>query len=245
MRFFVSFFLASVFLFAASSTQSSIADDFESEYTQTKKADFDPLKGYNEFMTNVNDKFYTHLLFPVAKGYKKVVPKGARESVSNFFDNLFFPVRFINNLLQFKIKNAFEESQRFLINSTVGLAGLFDIAKKKFHIKAHNEDFGQTLGYYGFGGGFHIVWPILGDSNLRDSVGLVADSLLDPKVYIDNRGYDLVNSDAQSFGVNSFYIINRTSFEYKKYEAIKKGTVVLYPVLKELYEKRRDELIKE
>ena len=245
MRFFVSFFLATVFLFAASNSQNSIADDFENEYTQTKKSDFDPLRGYNEFMTNVNDKFYTHILFPVAKGYKAVIPKKSRDSVSNFFDNLFFPIRFVNNLLQLKFKNTLEESERFILNSTLGLAGLFDVAHDKFHIKAHNEDFGQTLGYYGFGGGFHIVWPILGDSNLRDSVGLVADSLLDPKVYIDNRGYNLVNSDAQSFGVNSFYIINRASFEYKKYEAIKKGTVELYPVLKELYEKRRDEVIKE
>ena len=230
---------------AASNVQDDIADSFDSEYTQQVKHDFDPLSGYNKIMTNINDKFYTHILFPVAKGYKKVVPKPARESVSNFFQNIFFPVRFVNNLLQFKFKNSFEELERFVINSTIGIAGLFDVAGNKMKIYAHNEDFGQTLGYYGIGGGFYIVLPILGPSNLRDTVGLVADSFIDPKIYIDNRDYNLVDDDAQSFGVNSFNVINRASFDYRKYEAIKKGNVVLYPVLKDLYEKHRNKLIRE
>ncbi len=230
---------------AASNVQDDIADSFDSEYTQQVKHDFDPLSGYNKIMTNINDKFYMHILFPVAKGYKKVVPKPARESVSNFFQNIFFPVRFVNNLLQFKFKNSFEELERFVINSTIGIAGLFDVAGNKMKIYAHNEDFGQTLGYYGIGGGFYIVLPILGPSNLRDTVGLVADSFIDPKIYIDNRDYNLVDDDTQSFGVNSFNVINRASFDYRKYEAIKKGNVVLYPVLKDLYEKHRNKLIRE
>jgi len=196
-------------------------------------------------MTNVNDKFYMHILFPVAKGYEKITPKPVRESVSNFFHNLFFPVRFTNNILQLKFKNSFEELERFTINSTVGVAGLFDIAAKKMKIYPHEEDFGQTLGFYGLGGGFHIVLPILGQSNLRDTVGLVGDWYLDPKIYIQNRGYNLTDNGTESFGASSFNVINRTSFDYKKYEAIKKGNVLLYPVLKDLYEKHRNKLIKE
>ena len=245
MKFILSMLCCITFVMAASNVQDDIADSFDSEYTQQTKHDFDPLSGYNKMMTNINDKFYTHILFPVAKGYKKIVPKPARESVSNFFHNLFFPVRFVNNLLQFKFKNSFEEVERFVINSTVGVAGLFDVAAKKMKIYPHNEDLGQTLGYYGLGGGFHIVLPLLGPSNLRDTVGLVGDMYLDPKIYVDDRGYNLTDNDTESFAVGSFNVINRASFDYKKYEAIKKGNVVLYPVLKELYEKHRDKLIRE
>lgn len=245
MKFFLSILVFVSVIFAASNVQDDIADSFDSEYTQEVKQDFDPLSGYNNFMTNVNDKFYTHILFPVAKGYKKIIPKGARTSVSNFFHNLFFPVRFVNNLLQMKFKNSFEELERFVVNSTVGVAGLFDVAANRMKIYPHNEDLGQTLGFYGLGGGFHIVLPILGPSNLRDTVGLVGDWYLDPKIYVDDRGYNLTDNDTESFGVSSFNVINRASFNYKKYEAIKKGNVVLYPVLKDLYEKHRDKLIKE
>lgn len=245
MRIFLSIFLFVSVVLASSSTEDSIINSFDTSYTKKQKKDFDPLKDYNIIMTNLNDKFYTHILFPIAKGYKKVIPSPARKSVSNFFSNLLFPVRFINNMLQFKFKNSIEESGRFLINSTIGLAGLFDVAKKQFKLQAHNEDFGQTLGYYGFGGGFYIVWPILGPSNFRDSIGFIADSFIDPTMYIDDRDYNIIHSDGEAFMLRSFNIINKASFNYKKYEAIKKGNVFLYPVLKELYEKHREKLIKE
>ncbi len=245
VKIFVVILLVFSFLRASSDVEDSIADSFDNEFKIQKKEDFDPLKGYNVIMTNVNDKFYTYILFPIAKGYKKVVPTPARSSVSNFFNNLLFPVRFVNNLLQFKIRNSFEEMQRFILNSTVGVAGLFDVATDRFHLKEHDEDFGQTLGYYGMGGGFYIVWPILGPSNLRDSVGFVADYFIDPKVYISQRDYNIPNNSDESFAIGGLNVINKTSFDYKKYEAIKQGNVVLYPVLKDLYEKHRKKLIKE
>ena len=245
MKVFLSLLLLLSVTFASSDIQDSIADSFDNEYAVQKKENSDPIKGYNVFMTNLNDKFYTYILFPVAKGYKKVVPTPARNSVSNFFNNLLFPVRFVNNLLQLKIKNSFEETQRFILNSTVGIAGLFDVATNKFHIKSHDEDFGQTLGYYGMGGGLYIVWPILGPSNLRDTVGFVADSFVDPKIYVSQRSYNIPNNSTEGFAINALDVINKTSFDYKKYEAIKKGNVVLYPILKDLYEKHREKLIRE
>ncbi|NPA74412.1 MAG: VacJ family lipoprotein [Epsilonproteobacteria bacterium] len=241
--------LLSILLFTSllisASTEDSIADSFEDEFSVQKKEDFDPLRGYNEVMTDINDKFYTYILFPVAKGYKKVVPTPARKSVSNFFHNLMFPVRLVNNLLQFKIRNSFEETQRFLLNSTIGIGGLFDVATTKFHLKEHDEDFGQTLGYYGIGSGFPIVWPILGQSNLRDSIGFVGDYLIDPKVYISQRSYNIPDDQTQSDIIGGVNIINKSSFDYKKYEAIKKGNVLLYPVIKDLYEEHRKKLISE
>ncbi len=245
MRWILSCLLLVSIVFASSNIEDNIANSFNATFVKKQKKDFDPLKKYNVLMTNLNDKFYTYILFPVAKGYKKIIPTVARNSVSNFFNNLLFPIRLVNNLLQFKFKNSWQEGERFILNSTIGIAGLFDIAKNQFKISPHDEDFGQTLGYYGLGGGFYIVWPILGPSNLRDSVGFVADSFINPVIYISGRDYNVLHSDAEAYDVEGFSIINKTSFNYKKYEAIKKGNVVLYPILKDLYEKHREKLIKE
>ncbi len=247
MKLLLSCLLLFSIVYASSSSniEDSIANSFNTAFVKKQKKDFDPLKSYNILMTNINDKFYTYILFPVAKGYKKIVPVPARNSVSNFFNNLLFPIRFINNLLQLKFKNSWQESERFIVNSTIGIVGLFDIAKSRFNINPHNEDFGQTLGYYGFGGGFYIVWPVLGPSNLRDSVGFIADSFINPDMYISSRDFNLLHNDAEAYDIESFNIINKASFNYKKYEAIKKGNVVLYPILKDLYEKHREKLIKE
>ncbi len=247
MKLFVSLLLLFSVTFAASniSVQDSILNSFDNEYTVQKKKDFDPLKKYNILMTNFNDKFYIHILFPIAKGYKKVIPISARNSVSNFFNNLLFPVKLINNFLQLKFKNSFDVIQRFIINSTIGIGGIYDIAQNKFHIKEHNEDFGQTLGYYGIGDGFYIVWPMIGPSNLRDTIGSLVDAYIDPKIYISQRRYNIIDSTTEGFAINSLNVINKTSFDYKTYEAIKQGNVMLYPVLKDLYEKHRKKLISE
>ncbi len=245
MKLFVSLLLLFSVTFAASNVQDSILNNFDNEYTIQKKKDFDPFKKYNILMTNLNDKFYIHILFPIAKDYKKVIPTSARNSVSNFFNNLLFPVKLINNFLQLKFKNSFDVIQRFIINSTIGIGGIYDVAQNKFHIKEHNEDFGQTLGYYGIGGGFYIVWPMIGPSNLRDTIGSLVDAYIDPKIYISQRGYNIPNNIMEGFAINSLNVINKTSFDYKTYEAIKQGNVMLYPILKDLYEKHRKKLISE
>ena len=156
-------------------------DDFDNEFAKTEeKHPFDPLSGYNRVMTTFNDKLYINVLNPVATGYSNTLPQSFRISVSNFFDNLLFPIRFVNNLLQFKFQNCTEELGRFVVNTIWGLGGFMDPASSELGWKAHNEDFGQTLGFYGVGEGFHVVLPFLGPSNLRDMVGLVADGYVSP-----------------------------------------------------------------
>ena len=113
MKFLLAIFCS--LLLACASTDlnaNSEKDDFDVEF-EAKKDVFDPLSGYNRVMTNVNDFIYINMLTPVAKGYAYVVPATARTMVANFFDNLLFPVRFVNNLLQFKFQNAGEETLRF------------------------------------------------------------------------------------------------------------------------------------
>lgn len=212
-------------------------EDFEEEFgTESQEEVFDPLSGYNRFMTDVNDKIYDWVLIPTAKGYRWVVPETPRVGISNFFDNLVFPIRFVNNLLQFKIKDAGEELLRFGVNTTIGLLGFIDIAKD-MGLEAHPEDFGQTLGFYGVGSGFPIVLPILGPSNLRDTVGLVPDSYLDPVNYIENR--DVV------WGVQLFRAVNAFSLRSDQYESLRKDSIDLYPFLRDIYEQNRQKQIKE
>ena len=120
MKFLLAIF-CSLLLACASAdlNANSEKDDFDVEF-EAKKDVFDPLSGYNRVMTNVNDFIYINMLTPVAKGYAYVVPSTARTMVANFFDNLLFPVRFVNNLLQFKFQNAGEETLRFLANTIIG-----------------------------------------------------------------------------------------------------------------------------
>ncbi|MCJ7539619.1 MAG: VacJ family lipoprotein [Desulfobacterales bacterium] len=219
-------------------------DGFSDEEFDIKKVN-DPLRGYNRFMTKFNDKFFIYLLDPVARAYKAVVHEEIRSSIGNFSHNLIFSIRVVNNLLQLKFKNALEETARFSINSTIGLLGLFDPAKKYFNLEPHEEDFGQTLGHYGLGSGFHIVLPFLGPSNLRDMLSLFPDSYISPFYYFSERCYNLLpNSYASSLSVMADQV-NKESLQTGEYETIKKDAVDLYPYLRDIYEQYRDRLIKE
>jgi len=118
------------------------------------------------------------------------VPEGVRIGVRNFFFNLGTPIRAVNTLLQGKIKGTGTELARFGINSTIGIAGLFDAAKE-FHLTRKDEDTGQTLGVYGLGNGFYLVLPLIGPSSARDTVGLAGDTFLDPTTYLLSWGWAL------------------------------------------------------
>lgn len=235
-----------VAIFSYMSYAEEVFDDFESEFSNSKiEKLFDPLSGYNEVMTGLNDFVYTGLVFPLARGYKSVVHENIRLGISNFFDNLAFPINFINNTFQLKLGNAVGELVRFSINSTFGLLGFFDPAHRNLNLQSHKEDFGQTLGYWGVGGGFHIVLPILGNSNLRDSLGLVVDKYIDPMSYWSDRNYNVFSDTMSSISSTAFDITNRSSFEEQNYENLKKDAVELYPFFRELYEQNREKRIAE
>lgn len=244
MRFALVIALLSVQLLMAG--DDAFSNEFESEFSnKTAKEEFDPLRGYNRFMTGFNDMFYTNVVFPVARGYEYIIPENGRLAVSRFYHNLKFPVRFVNNLLQLKFRNSAEELSRFVINSTAGLGGFFDPAQNWLELKPHNEDFGQTLGFYGVGGGFHIVLPFFGPSNLRDTLGLASDWYLDPSVYWDGRRWNLLDTYGQGLAATSLRILNESSFNYAAYESMKKDAVDLYPFFKNIYEQSREKAIQE
>ena len=222
------------------------ADAFGDEFSEDPEAElFDPLSGYNRFMTGFNDGLYVYVLDPVLiKGYN-YIPEPARVSVNNFFENLYYPVSLVNNVLQLKVSHSGTETLRFVINSTLGVLGLFDPASSWFGFEAHKEDFGQTLGHYGVGGGFHIVLPFFGPTNLRDLSGDFIDFYVNPIYYVDIRRYNIVNNTYQSWALITYKEFNKISLYTKEYENVRKDALDLYPFMRDLYEQNREKLIKE
>lgn len=150
------------------------------------QANKDPLEGLNRGVYKFNDAADKAVIKPVAGAYKAVMPGPVRTGVNNFFSNLGTVVTAINDLLQFKFSKAMDDSGRFVINSTFGLLGVIDVASMD-NVPKNNEDFGQTLGYWGVGSGAYVVLPLLGPSTLRDTGGLVVDTwAFDPLGYIDD-----------------------------------------------------------
>jgi len=139
----------------------------------------DPLEGFNRSMYAFNEAFDDAIAKPVATAYKSVTPEPVRGWVRNFFANLADVFIGLNNLLQGKPLDAATDWARFAFNSTLGVLGINDVASD-MGLEKHNEDFGQTFGRWGVGNGAYIVWPILGSSTARDSVGLLLDAYVDP-----------------------------------------------------------------
>ena len=197
----------------------------------------DPLEPINRVFFVFNDKLYFWLLKPIAKGYGKVVPEPARVGVRNFFSNLLMPVRLVNCLLQGKFKAAGTEVLRFIINSTVGFLGVQDVAKDEGHLKAQEEDLGQSLGVYGLGPGIYINWPIFGPSSLRDTVGMIGDFFLDPINYSVTR-------NKYRIAVKGYDKVNSTSLTLGDYESLKKAALDPYVAVRDAYFQYRRNLIR-
>ena len=145
----------------------------------------DPLESFNRKIFAFNDFADRYTLKPLAKGYQWVTPDPVEKGVSNVFSNLFEIRTILNDLLQLKFSQAASDSGRFLINSTFGLAGIFDLATDA-GLEKNNEDFGQTLGYWGVGSGPYIVMPLLGSYTFRSGLGVLVDNNVDYVTHIDH-----------------------------------------------------------
>lgn len=143
----------------------------------------DPFEPLNRGVYQFNDALDRAIMKPVAEGYRFVVPSFVRSSVSNFFSNLNDVVVALNNLLQGKFTAFVNDFGRIAMNSTLGMGGLFDVASQA-GMEKHDEDFGQTLGVWGVADGPFLMLPIFGPSNVRDTIGRVADLYIDPLTYV-------------------------------------------------------------
>ena len=215
-------------------------DDFSDEFANDVEEPTvaDPLERLNRGIFWFNDKVYFYVLKPVARAVR-AVPVPVRTSVGNVFHNLAAPIRFANATLQFKFRGAGRELGRLLINSTIGILGLFDPAAHYFGLKPKDEDFGQTLGHYGVGQGPYLVLPFLGPSNLRDAAGTFADVFVDPVYYItDKQTQDLI-------AVKATDTVNKTSLDKDTYEAIKREALDPYVVIRSAYTQHRAAKVQE
>jgi phospholipid-binding lipoprotein MlaA len=196
----------------------------------------DPIEPFNRAVFLFNDKLYFYLFKPVARGLR-FVPEKVRVSADNFFDNLSAPLRFLNNVLQMQFDDASDELARFIFNSTFGVAGLFDVAKREGGIRRRNEDFGQTLGRYGVGSGFYLVLPVFGPSNVRDAAGRVGDYFLSPLTYALDSDERIVLSAVEKE--------NALSLDRDTYEGIKRDALDPYLFIRDAYAQRREAVINE
>lgn len=145
----------------------------------------DPWESWNRKVFAFNDKLDTAVLKPVATAYVEVVPSPVRQGIGNFFGNISDAWSAVNLLLQGRVKAGLEQGMRFAVNSTFGLVGLIDIATDA-GLEKNSQDFGKTLGKWGMGTGAYIVWPLLGPSSVRDTIGLPFDWQASPGAYFDN-----------------------------------------------------------
>jgi phospholipid-binding lipoprotein MlaA len=204
----------------------------EEEYKEN-----DPWEPFNENMFEFNRQFDRYLFKPLATGYDWVLPDPVQSSVGNALDNLDVVRRLTNNLLQLKFAGAGRELARFTINSTMGAAGLFDVAKDEFGIEQSNEDTGQTLGYYGVEPGPYLVLPILPVTTVRDGIGLVADTAMNPLNYFIPIGATL--------GKTATGAVNTRSQNLDKFESVEEGVIDLYSAVRNGYLQRREAAIAE
>jgi len=197
----------------------------------------DPLSPWNRAMFHFNDKLYFWLLKPLSRGYRAVIPTPVRSVVKNFFRNITMPIRMVSCLLQGKGRAASAELSRFLINSTVGVLGFGNPARRWPELNPSEEDLGQTLGSYGIGNGFYIVWPILGPSTLRDSMGMVGDWFLNPVSYVEPTETYLE--------IRAVETVNETSFKIGDYESLKEAAIDPYVALRNAYIQHRKKKVEE
>ncbi len=214
-------------------------DEFDDEFEEEVRTIADPIEPFNRAMFHFNDKLYFWLLKPAARGYGFIVPEKGRVGVRRFFSNITTPIRFANALLQFKFKYAGTELSRFLINTTVGVAGFMDPARDRWNIYKQREDFGQTLGHYGAGPGFFITWPFLGPSSIRGTIGYVGDLFLDPTTYL------FPNERLATVGVEAYERVNSTSLEIGVYEDMKRDAIDPYTFIRDAYHQHREKLVEE
>jgi phospholipid-binding lipoprotein MlaA len=206
----------------------------------------DPWQGLNRTTFGLNDELNTYALRPVAHGYAAIVPRVVRTDVSNFFDNLNYPVRFINSVLQGKITRSAQETGKFVVNSTAGVGGLIRVSD---HISGladvPAEDFGQTLGVWGISPGPYIVIPLLGPSDCRDLVGFAGDFVMSPLNWhtLGFIHYAFI-TDPLTIALSTTRYVNGLPKAVESYDQLKSEAVDPYVAMRDAYLSYRDAQVK-
>ena len=193
----------------------------------------DPYEASNRVIFDLNLKLDSVTLRPTAERYNTYVPEGVRGSLRNALDNLHAPVVLANDLLQGELSRAGTITGRFLINSTLGLGGLFDVASGH-DLPAHDEDFGQTLAVWGTGEGPYLVLPLLGPSNPRDAAGKAVDVALDPTAYLKIKRHLLWEGTRQYLN-----LVDTRAHSLEALDGIERDSLDFYAAVRSLYRQNR------
>jgi phospholipid-binding lipoprotein MlaA len=201
---------------------------------------YDPWEGMNRKIYNFNAIFDEYVFLPVVRGYEFILPDFMEKGVSNFFDNLWEVTNLTNSLFQLKGEKFMRTVGRIIVNSTVGLGGLIDVATIN-GVERVDEDFGQTLGFYGVGPGPYLVLPLLGPYTVRDTAGLAVDSLTYNLMMTELIG--LLNMDEPeesilSYGLTTLYAIDKRHTESFRY--FMTGSPFEYDLVRRLYLLKRE-----
>jgi phospholipid-binding lipoprotein MlaA len=202
---------------------------------------YDPWESMNRHIYNFNAIFDNYVFLPVVSAYEFVLPGFAQTGITNFFKNLTEVTNLTNSLLQFKFVKAAHTFGRICINTTVGLGGLIDVATINDGIKREDEDFGQTLGFYGLGPGPYLVLPIMGPSDLRDTTGLVVDTVVYSLMMgelINLTGLDSPEDSILNYSLSGVYAIDKRHNEPFRY--FKTGSPFEYDLIRRLYLIKRE-----
>lgn len=244
---------------APSALQDTASDELLDPFARADEGageEYDPWEPMNTNIFEFNRQVDRFVLKPVAKGYDFVMPDLVQVGISNIFTNLRFAPRFLNNVFQGKIKGAGIEVGRFLINSTVGLAGFFDLATK-IDLVTPEEDLGQTLGFYGVRPGPYLVLPLLQPFTVRDFVGYVGDVFLNPInwlvvpiIEIDDvpsviAHKNRMTSSIIQYGARVGEIVNDRSRNLQKFQGVEEATLDLYTAVRNAYLQKRAQAVRE
>ncbi len=220
---------------------------YEAEFTKnTQKEIYDPLEKMNRKIFSFNNTLDIYLIEPLTRAYRDNTSKAVRKSLHNFVTNLTLPFSALNSFAQGKVENGLATSSNFLINTTIGIVGLFDVAGNK-KIKYEEEDFGQTLGYYGVKNGPYLMLPILGPSTSRDFGGNIVDKSVDP------TAFNLLKIGGSTDAINIEYrtadaTLSALDLREQLLDPIadaRKDSFDLYATIRSVYIQQRDQKIKQ
>lgn len=206
-------------------------------YQAGARIEYDPWESYNVNMFEFNRGFDKYLLKPVAKGYDFIVPTPVQKGIRNAADNLDVVRKVVNNTLQGKFLGAGKELTRFVINSTIGVAGLFDVAKDGLGIEPADQDMGITLGFYGVGQGPYLIVPILPPTTVRDGIGFVADLVMNPMFWLPPFYVPL--------GITIHETINNRALSLGTIEKLEESSIDFYGAVRNAYLETRAQRVKE
>ena len=209
------------------------------------KATEECFEGVSRSIFKFNMAFDDAILEPIAKGYNKL-PDPIKKGTGNFTSNIATLLSVPNSLLQGNFKQVGHSAGSFLINSTVGILGILNPAEK-MGLKPHKEDVGQTLAVYGMESGCYLVLPIFGPSTARDTVGLLADTFVDPFAYVtirDNELFGVSGNDLDYYSVKGTTAVDFRSVNDRNFESLEKNSLDLYSSIKSVYLQDRENKIR-